>query len=665
MIAAIDATAGRPIFLAAVAASCKPRQRLSVSQWADAHRRLSSKASSEPGQWRTSRVPYTREIMDAQSIQSPVQSTTLMKSSQTAGTEIALNWIGYVMDHAPAPMLVVVPTLEVRKRWVRQRVDPMIADTPSLAEKFDSRRKRDGANGEDLKDFPEGVLVIGGANSPASLASMPIKYVVNDEIDRFPWEAGGEGDPLGLIRKRQQNFPRRKELNISSPTVKGASRIEELFEAGDQRYYHVPCPACEELIVFRWKQLQWRVDKETGEVVHAWYVCEHCGSMIEEHHKTEMLKELGYGGKARWIPKHPGRAARSYHINGLYAPLGLGLRWVEMAREWLKCQGDNSKLKRFINTDLGEVWADESRKVDHRTLSDRAEPYRLREIPPGCLRLTCGVDVQGDRLELQVLGHGRGKVTWTIDTLVLPGDPSRDEVWDQLTAYLAKPFVNRFGRELLIEATAIDSGGHNTQDVYNYVRSVKDRPITELPGGKRPRRVMAIKGANTVGKPILAGRPLPQDINHRNKYIKGGVLLWMVGTDTAKDLLTARMKGDANHDTASRLVRFSNELPDDYYQQLTAETFDPERNKWVKLRNRRNEALDTWVYAMAAAYHPEVRVHAMNARDWAQLERLLEPPDAKQPDQTPSEATVPTPPPPQVPSPRNTDSGFGSPEWDL
>lgn len=655
MSAALARPDGAALFLGAMASASKPRQRLTVSQWADAHRRLSPKASSEHGQWRTARVPYIREIMDCLSVHSPVPSVSVMKSSQTALTEAALNWIGYVMDHAPAPMLAVVPTLEVRKKWVRQRVDPMITDTPPLASLFDARRRRDGANTEELKDFPNGMLVIGGANSPASLASMPIKYVVNDEVDRFPWEVGGEGDPLGLIRMRQANFPRRKELNISSPTVEGASRIEQLFEAGDQRHYHVPCPHCEELLVLRWKQLQWRIDKTTGQVAHAWYVCEHCGAQIDEHHKTDML------ARGRWIPKHPGRAARSYHINALYAPLGLGFRWVELANEWLKAQGDKTKLKVFINTKLGEPWQDQDKKVDHRSLSERAEPYGLREIPLGCLLLTCGVDVQDNRLELQVLGHGRGKVTWTVDKLVLPGDPARDEVWQQLTDYLVKPFPNQFGRELVIEATGIDTGGHNTQDVYNYVRSVK-----ELPVKKRPRRVMAMKGANTPGKPILAGRPKPQDVNHRNKLIKNGVLLWMIGTDTAKDLLNKRLTGDANHDAGSRLVRFSNALPEDFYLQLTAEVFDPERNKWVKLRNRRNEDLDTWIYATAAAYHPEVRVHAMQPRDWARLELMLEPKDIT-PAPTGTAAPEATAPAPKAKprKPSGDDGGFGSSDWNL
>ena len=333
-------------------------------------------------------------------------------------------------------------------------------------------------------------------------------------------------------------------------------------------------------------QLKWSIDPVTKEPKHVVYVCGHCGSEIEEHHKTEMLKERDHGGQARWVPKFPGRATRGYQLSGLYAPIGLGYRWNELVREWLRAQGDRANLKRFVNTVLGEPWAARPHTISDRSLAERAEAYGLREIPPGCLLLTCGVDVQLDRLELQVLGHGRGKVTWTIDYLVIAGSPARDDVWDTLTDYLVKPFINRFGRELRIEATAVDTGGHNTDDVYNYVRRAK-----ELPPARRPRRLTAIKGANMPSQPLL-GSPKYQDVNWRGRTIKNGVLLWMVGTDTAKSHLFNRLKDDVDLDPAARLVRFSKDLPDDFYMQLTAERFDPEKNKWVKLRNRRNEALD-------------------------------------------------------------------------
>lgn len=612
---------GPTLFLGAMSTACRPRRRLTVSQWADAHRVLSPKASSEPGPWRTARVPYVREIMDCLSVTSPVQIVTLMKASQVAGTEIGLNWIGYIMHHNPAPMLAVVPTLEVRKRWVRQRLDPMITDTTALAAIFDSRRKRDAMNTEDIKDFPGGMLIIGGANSPASLSSMPIKFVYNDEIDRFPWEAGKEGDPLGLVRKRQQTFPRRKELNVSSPTIKDASRIEELHNEGDQRRYHVPCPHCGELIVFNWSLdpaepwngcLQWHLDPVTKEPKDVAYMCGHCSALIEEHHKTDMLREQGHGGRARWIPRRPGVAARSYHINGLYAPLGLGLRWVELVREWIKCQDDKTKLKRFINTDLGEPWEDRTNDIKHNTLSDRAEPYDLRQIPPGCLIITCGVDVQANRFAIHVVGWGRNNTCWIIDYLEMPADPTREQDWQPLADYLNKPLMNAYNKEMRIVSTAIDSG-YLQDDVAYFVRR------------RLAPRLMLVKGANTPGKAILAGAPKALDINYRNKLIKNGAKQWMVGTDTAKESLFARLVGDAKQEPSARQVRFSHELDDEYYKQLTSEVFDPEKNKWVKRRGRRNEALDTWVYAAAAARHPTVRVHTKRPHEWKALELILEP----------------------------------------
>jgi len=599
---------GRALYFAALAHACRPQKRLTVSQWADRHRKLTSKASSETGPWKTERVPYLREIMDCLSARSPVRSVSIMKSAQVGGTEIALNWAGYIADHCPAPTLIVVPTLEVRKRWVRQRLDPMLTETPALAAKFNAKRKRDGGNAEDMKDFEGGLFIIAGANSPASLASMPIKFVINDEIDRFPWEAGAEGDPLGLIRKRQQNFSRRKELNISTPTVKDASRIEELFLAGDQRYYHVPCPHCGEFQPLKKDNLVWTKHPETREITHIAYACAHCGTEIDEHHKPQML------AVGRWVPTHPERKERSYHINGLYAPLGLGLRWAELAREWLTAQDDKAKLKRFINTDLGEVWEDRTSDLPWQGIMARAEPYQLREIPRGCLVITGGVDTHPDRLEVQLVGHGRHGQTWTVDWLVFPGDPTRAEVWDKLTEYLNRPLVNGCGRELRVEATLIDTGGHNTHDVYNYVRT------------RAARRLMAGQGANTPGKPILSARPKPQDVNWKGKIIKRGVMLWSVGTDTAKAALFARLRGDSESEPSAWRVHTSNALPEDYYKQLTAEAFDPEHNRWVKRRGRRNEALDTWVYAVAASQHPEIRVHAMRASDWTRLEQMLEPP---------------------------------------
>ena len=595
---------GHAVMIQSAASACRPRRRLSVSEWADAHRVLSSKASSESGPWRTKRTPYLKEIMDCLSLHSSVQRVVVIKSAQVGLTEVALNFVGYVIDHAPASMLVVVPTLEVRDRWIMQRLHPMLRETPVLIGHFDAKRSRDSANSKDIKDFTGGMLVLSGANSPSSLRSMPIRYVVNDELDAFPWDAKGEGDPLGLIRARQSNFPRRKELNISTPTIKEASRIDEEYEKSDQRRYHVPCPECGDLLILRWQNLSW-----DNALTRAWYICEHCGSEIEEHHKPRMLAD------GRWVPGNPSSTVRGYHINGLYAPIGLGFSWIELARQWKDSQDDPSKLKRFINTVLGEAWEDRSRDIKPNALMERSEPYPLRTVPPGCMIITAGVDTQDDRLSVQLLGWGRQETCWVLDWVELPGNPAQAQVWNRLTELLTTPLHNRNGVELHVQATAIDSGGHHTHDVYRFVRS------------QAAKRLMAIKGANTPGKPILSGRPTAQDINWRGKTIKKGVHLWTLGVDTAKHALFGRLNADAGTEPSGRKVRFSEQLPTEYFDQLTSEAFDPEKNRWVRRRGRRNEGLDTWVYGYAAAMHPELRVHAMRQKDWERLEQMLLPAD--------------------------------------
>jgi len=627
----------------------RPKPVLTVSQWADKHRVMTSKSSGQKGPWRTSLVPFAREPMDCLSVHSTVSEVTLMKPAQSAGSEIALNWIGYTMDYNPGPMLYVLPNVEPSvDRFVKQRLNPMLIDTEVLANMFDAKRQRDGSNSKLIKDYPGGILIMGGANSPASLAMMPIRDVVVDEFDRFAWEVGKEGDPDGLIEQRQATFKHRKKLNISTPTVAGASRIDDKYKLSDQRQYYMPCPHCGEFILFKWPNLQWN-----KQLTHAWYACEKNGCVIEEHAKTEMLKEEGYGGRAKWIAKFPDRSSRhrGYHWNALYAPIGLGFRWIELVRQWIEAQDDKAKLKRFINTVLAEVWEDRTRDVKPNHLMERAEPYKLKQIPPGCLILTCAIDVQDDRLELGLEGWGRNERNWKLDYHVIPGNPARlfEEAQQKkgpLFEYLTSPIQNSFGRDMFIQATAVDTGGHYTHEVYNFVRS------------GIARRLMAVKGANTPGKPILVARPTAQDVNYRGKVIQGGVLLWTVGTDTAKHRFFNQVMGDQGLPPEERKVHFSEDLDEDYYNQVTAEAFDPERNKWVKRRNRRNEGLDLTVYNAAASQHPEIRVHAITKAKWDYYESILQPP--KSDDGTGKPAPIAIPPGLQKKGRRVRSKGVGS-----
>lgn len=648
---AADITDARATWNNAAAHACAPRKRLTVSQWADAHRVLSPKASSMPGPWRTSRVPFVREIMDCLSTRSPVTDVVFMKSTQTAGTEVGLNWLGYAMHQTPSPMLVVVPTIEVRRRWTLQRLNPMLAESPVLADLYGRMRTRDARQSQDIKDFPGGgMLVLGGANSPASLASMPIRFVLADEVDRFKWEIGGEGDPLGLVAQRQKTFARRKTFLVSTPTIRGASRIEQRYEASDKRRYMMPCPHCGDKLRFQWSGLQW--SKESGD---AWYVCPHCGCMIDEHAKRGML------AAGEWVPERPGQPVRGYHINALYAPPGLGMTWKELVADWYHSKDDRTKLQRFVNTQLGETWEDRSRDVDTISLQHRAEPYAVREVPPSCLLLTAGVDVQDNRLAVEIVGWGEGERAWIIDWVELMGSPALQATWTQLTDLLNRGIDNRFGQKLAVEATAIDTGGHHTHDVYNYVRR------------KEIRRPMAIKGSNTPNQAILAGRPRSVDVNQRGKTIRHGVQLWAVGSDTAKHWLINRLVADGQLAETERNIHFPKSLEEEFYKQLTGKLFNPEKNRWVSRRGRRAEAMDCFSYALAASQNPQIRVHRMRPADWRRLQSILEPgneiapaaadeithaPDAQH---KPAAAQSSRRRPRQQP----TDTGFGSDGWNL
>lgn len=554
------------------------REPLTVTQWADAHRVLSSKASGEPGRYNSARTPYLREIMDCLSADSPVESIVIKKPAQGGATELGLNWIGYVMSECPAPMLVVVPTLELRKRWVRQRLDPMLEATPNLAAIFDARRMRDGGNSEDLKDFPGGLLILGGANSPASLSSMPIRFVLLDEVDRFPWEVGDEGDPLAIIDQRLKAFVRRKRLLISTPTRKGESRIDLEYAASDQRSLYVPCPHCATYITLLWKHPDGALGLEESKITgRVWYMCRTCGAGIEEYQKAAMLAEC------RWIPKHPERKARGYHWNGLYAPIGLGYTWREMLDHWHAAQQDTTKLKAFHNTELGEVFEEDGDGVASSDVLARAETYPEALIFD---LVAAFVDVQKDRLEFSVYGFKRHRKTdgkpaaeeaWALDHVVLPGDTASAEVWDDLDAALTEQGVQLAG---------IDAG-YNTKHVLDFVASRS--------------WCIATKGVAGEGRPLVEDeRKRRQRLRHRRRK---GAPIEPLGVDNGKSMLYARLRREQ---PGPGYIHYPNTAAFDaeFFAQLTAEKLVTKLQRgrpyreWVKQRPR-NEALDCAVGAIA------------------------------------------------------------------
>jgi phage terminase large subunit GpA-like protein len=587
----------------------RPEPPLTVSAWADKHRRLSSKASAEPGPWRTNRTPYLREPMDCLSTTSTVQRVVMMFAAQTGKTESGSNWLGYVIAHAPGPMLLVQPTVEMAKRLSKQRLESLISETPVLAEKIAPARARDSGNTMFAKEFPGGMMLLTGANSATGLRSTPCRYIFMDEIDAFPADVDGEGDPVSLAEKRATTFARRKILLTSTPTVKDFSRIEAEYERSDQRRFFVPCPSCGAMQWLKWPQLKW----EKNDPATAAYECEVCHERFAEIHKPALLRQ----GEWRATAPSDGKTA-GFQLSGLYSPLGW-LSWADMVDDFLRAKSDAPMLKSFVNTRLAETWEEDfASKVSADALLQRCEAYAGGRLPEGVLAVTIGVDVQGgggsagDRIAVSVWGWGRGEEGWLIDHQEIAGDPCQAEVWKQLDVLVLHEWEHAGGGKLRADVTCVDSGGHATAEVYQYARE------------RQGAGVIAIKGQSQRGKPPI-GKPGKVDINAKGQTLKRGAQVWPVGGDTIKTTLFGRLK---HNEPGEGYLHFHAQTGGEYFEQLTAEKQAlryvkgfPVR-EWVKKPSARNEALDCLVYAYAGLNRLYSRYDRRTI--WDQLEARLE-----------------------------------------
>lgn len=597
----------RPL-LQACARALAPRKPLTVSQWADLHRRLSSKGSAEPGRWRTERNPPLREPMDCMSARSPVREVVLMFPIQFGKTEVEANALGYIMDHSPGPTMVCLPGEVSMNKWVNQKLTPMIEETPAIRQALTSVASRDASNTRTFKDFAGGQLYLEHAGSPSRLKSTTVKYLLVDELDEFAAALTTGDDPEELLEGRTSAFPATaKRLYISTPTLLGVSRIHARYLKSDRRRYYVACPHCAHEQPLEWAGLHWLKDAATGRPTACWYVCRDCGATIDEHHKTAMI------AAGRWVAENPEARARGYTLNGLYYQIGLGPRWLDLVEKWLDAQHDPAKLKTFVNDRLADPWEDPAmRAVKHNVVADRAEPYRLRQPPAWVLAVTAGIDTQDDRWAVQLIGWGRGMRWAVLDYIELPGDPGDEKNWPALTDLLAAPLTRADGAALRVEAMAMDAGGHRTQAVYAYVRA---KPI---------RRAMAIFGAVPNNAPVLS-KPKPQDVDWKGRADKRGINVWHVGTVAIKHHLFQMLSTDADKSPEDRQGHFSDELPPEYFTGLISETYNPAKNRFEKKRGARNEPLDTWGYAYAATHHPELRLHRKTRAEWDAIEARLKP----------------------------------------
>lgn len=618
-----DGPDGYAVALQAIARGIRPKRVLGVATWAAKYRRLTAKGgAAEPGPWRNDRIPQLMGVMAALDDSHPAPLVVFVGSLQIAKSEVGLNWIFRTIHQAPTGILAAFPNEKQAKKWVRTRLNSGIAEIPVIRILVPLGRKVDSGNTLTEKHYPGGVLYTGSAGVPSDLASISVPKLLLEEVDRWPQVLEGEGDPVELAKGRTAAFPGRvKVFANSTPTTEEESRIWPMWLGSTMDRYFVPCPHCNAMQVLSFDNLTWA----DGKPQQAMMMCEECAALFEHRSKTEML------AAGEWRAEHPEleHIAKGFHLNGLYTPIGLGRTWEDHARAWEQARGKPAKIQVFFNTRRGEVVKSDKVKLEWEAVAQRREPYLVRTIPDGILELTAGADIQGDRIEAVILGWGRDERAAVIDYAKFDGDPTRPEVWQALDDWHAREMLNSFGVKMRIHSMAVDSGNWQ-HEVINWTRS------------RKARGIFASKGSNIRTKQPI-GKPTIVDVKGSHaKPDRRGAEQYQIGVSVIKTTLYARLRADEEALPANRHIRFSADLPDEFFRQLCAERFDPKEG-WQKQYDR-NEALDTVVMAIAAAMHQNVQIHRMRELDWQRLEQLYQP--AQAPIATPSpvlgEVPIPT-----------------------
>jgi phage terminase large subunit GpA-like protein len=555
-----------------------PPPSLTISEWADRYRKLSSETSAEPGQWRTDRAPYQRGIMDAVS-DPDVEKIVVMSSSQVGKSEIILNVIGYFIDNDPCPMLLIQPTIETAQDFSKRRIAPMIRDTEVIRDKVADSKTRDTNNTILMKVFPGGFLAIGGANSPAGLASRPIRILLADEIDRYPDSAGSEGDPLALAEKRTITFWNKKKIYVSTPTIKGISRIEDEYEQGTQEKWCLKCPNCGKYQFINLYGIKFEYEKDEKGNYKVWDVNFQCPDCLEK------FNELTWKGRpGKWIADNPNvKGARSFHLNSFVSPW---VSWEEIIKEWLRVKKDPEQYKVFKNTVLGQTWEEKGEIESEDFLLERREEYPA-DLSGGVLLLTAGVDVQDDRLEYEVVGWGKGQESWGIEYGFIMGRPDDPTTWQLLSDKLDQVYYFKNGLGLKVACTCVDSGGHYTSEVYRFCKA------------NEHRRIFAVKGKGGPGIPLIHKI-------YRSK--KENAAVFILGVDSGKSTIMSRLKIKQPGDGYCHFpLQEERGYDRQYFKGLISEKLVRRKRNgqirlvWEKINeSQRNEPLDIRNYALAA-----------------------------------------------------------------
>jgi phage terminase large subunit GpA-like protein len=570
-----------------------PPPRLTLSQWADQYRYLSPETSAEPGRWNTGRAEYLRGIMDA--VSDPrIERVVFMASARVGKTEVINNLVGYHVGQDPAPILVVYPTETAAEEWSRDKLAPMLRDSPTLRAKIAPARSRDSQNTVLHKVFIGGRLYVVGANAPTGLAAKNIRIVCFDEVDRYGANAGGEGDPISQGVKRTQNFWNRKIVVASSPKLKGKSRIEAEYLASDQRRYYVPCPHCDHPQVLRWENVKWpeagtREERSDAAAYH----CGECGAAWTDAERWEAVAHAQRRGGG-WRAENPGSRVAGFHLSVLYSP------WrsiTETVNEWLGCEKPEERQV-FVNTSLGETWQERGDAPDWERLNERREDFPMGVVPAGALCLTAGVDAQDDRLEADVWAWGDGLTSWLVDRVTIPGSPREWAPWETLAKLLARDWPCAGGGAMRIGKACVDTGGRDTAAIYGHLRAMADPRIAPIKGVDRRDSAQPVQGPTKV------------DALVNGQKLRRGLLLWTVAVSTWKADLYRRLwlgRGDGEGFPPG-WVHIPRAVDVEWVKQLVSEQLTYVKDKrgfarqeWSKLRDR-NEALDCAVYARAALW---------------------------------------------------------------
>lgn len=589
--------------LAKILSGMKPPEDLTVSQWADKNRRLTSESSAEVGKWRTSRTPYMFDILD--SFTDPlIEHIVVVAASQVGKSETINNMVGYCIDQDPGPILLIQPTIDDVKRYSEMRIAPMIRETRCLKRKVADPKSRDAANTKRQKSFPGGVLVMTGSNVAHDLSSMPIRYVFGDERDRWATSAGSEGDPWELAVARTRTFYNKKMVEVSTPTVKGASAIENSYNLGTMERWKTKCPHCGEYVEITFDNIRFEYDaaengdKKIFHISEIFYVCPECGGISDEHTmKSQPAKWVATVPEAR---KH--HKTRSFWLTAWVSPWAT---WESIILQFLQAGTDSAKLQVVYNTQFGELWEERGDMASEDDVMARREVYEA-EVPDGVLLLTCGVDTQDDRLEYEVVGHRRYGETWGIKKGVILGRPDTEEVWERLDEVLSHKYKFKSGVSLQISLTFIDEGGHFTQEVRQHCLA------------RQYDHVFAIKGANRPDIPYTAP-PKKQKIVVNGKVI-GQVWVYEIGVNAGKQKIVDNLRVQS---PGANYCHFP--LRDDYgkqfFKQLMSEhlAYVPKLKhpwQWQKIPgHERNEAFDIRNYNLAAC--------EILSPDWDAIEQKL------------------------------------------